>query len=178
MSNRKFRRALFCAAASVGLCSSAYSQTSTWTHAGNGTFNVAANWVGGVPGTSGAALFNLAITSTVTFNADATNAQFNVTAGTVTFTSSGTQHIYTQSSSDGVTAAMLTLSGISVSDASTFNVQNNATLVMQSGASLSASNTNETSGTIDVIGSSYTSAAAARRGWIGSRCGGELRTSE
>ena len=115
MSKRSIRRAMLCATASIGICKSVFAQTSTWTHVGDGTFNVTANWAGGVPGPSSTALFNLPSTYTVTFNANATNTALNFTASNVVFASTGGQRTYQLSSSATFSGGTFTLSGTTLS---------------------------------------------------------------
>lgn len=66
--------------------SSAMGQTSTWTNAANGTFDVASNWTGGVPGASSTAVFNATPAAyTVSFTNSPTNSILRVDNGNVTF---------------------------------------------------------------------------------------------
>jgi T5SS/PEP-CTERM-associated repeat protein len=72
------------------------AQVSTWTNAVSGTFNVATNWTGGVPGTGSAAVFSAAPAAyTVTFTNSPTNTALAVQNGTVTFALGGNTYALT-----------------------------------------------------------------------------------
>src|ERR1043165_6878685 len=87
------RRALASAALSaLGLSVHTFAQTSSWTHAGDGTFNVLANWLGGVPTVSSTAVFAINNLYTVTFSQTQFCAAANLFAGTVTFDSGANNH--------------------------------------------------------------------------------------
>jgi fibronectin-binding autotransporter adhesin len=90
-----FRHLVACSAL-LAAAAAAPAQTSTWTNAVSGTFNVATNWTGGVPGTASTAVFNATPNAyTVTFTNSPTNSGLAVQNGIVTFALGGNTYTLT-----------------------------------------------------------------------------------
>jgi len=85
-SEKKRRRAR----AAIGFAVSAMfanignAASTTWTHAGDGTWQTSANWNNGLPSSSADAIFNLANTYTVTETANSAANSVDLSAGSLT----------------------------------------------------------------------------------------------
>src|SRR5438552_17756382 len=89
------RHALLAGAVQVALAAAAKEANVNWMNAAGGNFNTGANWSGNVPpGTADRAVFNLSNTYTTTFDVSPTTSELRVTAGNVSFITSGVPRTY------------------------------------------------------------------------------------